>query len=911
MRVPLRVKARTERCATVALFLPSEQPGELFRSLSRLGWQRARSVYRLAEGYLITAAAPLETPPPGLIPLRAFAENLLLPIDADLVPSLLDDEAKGLVSRRGLVLLPGGRAFGFAPSAPLALETLLKAPTVQRPAWEPLPIPERLADRITEVVLDMPDETPESIVEAGGEEIGTEQPRPEGAGVPATVAAAATLGFGRMLAWLGSKLGMRGMAERGAGMVAAAMRLAPRLSEAILGRQEAALRALLRDFVEGRLERALRRALPLNNDPLRDGAPSRSTQLPFQDPRYSLAKLLGGLRGPVGWWGGNINVIVELERQYRKYAEEAARQGDHRRAAYIYGRLLRDYRAAANVLAQGGLHHDAAVLYESKVDDPLAAAAEWEAAGEFDRALKTYHARGDYELSGDLLRRLGEQERAAADYRLAAAKIVASGDGHCRAGEMLLHRAGMVDLAREYFETGWSLRPRGSAVPCAMKLAGLYVGANMAKFHGLLDEAEEFLLEPAGDSQAGEFFNEIARLADRPELAQERDDLRDRALMALAAKMRQRARFDPHPGPMASMLLGQSSNWAAALVSDAQFALRSIRPTVRRVSTVPVTVRTKLIGAMIPVVTAVCQAPATGDIIIGFESGEVKRYRARNDQVDIVGEGSGRVVALATVRDGLRVAIVRERDGKGLDLSMVPADREREALAVSFVPDSRVWLCPLIVGGAIPLLGLGLGNSLVIHKGSSALFPRLPVSEEESPPLAALLLPASGDDPEDFALISFSGGEIRYLRPRRPPADGLVLARHLMPAPTDTTTLCSLPVRCLLRGTKAVELAWLSKEGALVWASFEFADGTPIDRITPPPDGTARYVATAVPSPGLVIGVTENEVRYLRAGRAGLTLQIARTIDLRNVVACFAHAPSREILLVCADGKIGRLPLWV
>lgn len=911
MKVPLRLKTRVERSAAAALFLPSDQPAELLRLLSRVGWDTSLSVYRLAEGYLVKLTPSVTSPPPGVIPLRALAENLLLPVDAELVPALLDDEAKGLVSRRGLVILPVGRTLEFSPAAPLLLPTLLKAPGVERPAWQTLREPEPLADRIAEIVLDRPDESPEEIVEAGRESIGTEPPRPDAAGVPATAAATAALGLGRLLAWFGSKLGVKGMANAGARMAAAAMRLAPRLSESILGRQEAALRALLRDFLDGRLERALRRALPLHDDPARGGAVSQGTELPLQDPRYSLAKLLGALRGPASLWGGSFDVLVELESQYRRYAEQAARQGDHRRAAYIYGKLLRDYRSAANVLAQGGLHHDAAILYESKLDDPLAAAAEWEAAGEFDRALKIYHARGDYERSGHLLRRMGEPERAAADYRLAAAKIVASGDGHCRAGEMLLHRAGMVDLAREYFETGWRLRPRGSAVPCAMKLAELYVGADMPKFHGLLDEAEEFLLEPAGDSQAGEFFNEIARLSDRPELAQERDDLRDRALMALAAKMRQRARFDPYPGPMASMLLGQSANWAPALVSDAQFALRSIRPTARRFSPMPVAVRTKPIEATIPVVTAVCQAPGTGDIIIGFESGEVKRYRAWNDQIDSVGEGSGRVVALATVRDGLRVAIVRERDGKGLDLSMVPADHERELPGISFAPGSRVWLCPLMVGSATPLLGLGLGNSLVIRRGLSALFPRIPVSEEESTPIAALLVPASADDPEDLALISFSGGEIRYLRPRKPPAEPVVLATHVMPAPTEATTLCSVPVRCLLRGTKAVELAWLSKEGGLVWASFEFADGTPIDRITPPPDGTVRYIAAAVPSPGLVIGVTDDEARFLRAGRAGLTLEMARGIDLSNVVACFAHARSREILLVCADGKIGRLPLWV
>ena len=88
-----------------------------------------------------------------------------------------------------------------------------------------------------------------------------------------------------------------------------------------------------------------------------------------------------------------MTLMRELMLEYRKAAEEAVRQGDFRRAAYIYGILLQDDRTAASALERAGLHHDAALIYTNKLNDRAAAAQAFEAAGEFDRALDLYKQR--------------------------------------------------------------------------------------------------------------------------------------------------------------------------------------------------------------------------------------------------------------------------------------------------------------------------------------------------------------------------------------------------------------------------------------------------------------------------------------------------------------------------------------
>ena len=123
----------------------------------------------------------------------------------------------------------------------------------------------------------------------------------------------------------------------------------------MLGRQEGALRELLRQFREGDVERALRHALPLGGDGGRGGhalgrrqAPRRSTR------RTRSSRSSGSGRGPTGIWFGGFDVQAELAREYRKAAEEAERRGDYRRAAYIHGKLLNDFATAAHLLCPGG-----------------------------------------------------------------------------------------------------------------------------------------------------------------------------------------------------------------------------------------------------------------------------------------------------------------------------------------------------------------------------------------------------------------------------------------------------------------------------------------------------------------------------------------------------------------------------
>ena len=257
--------------------------------------------------------------------------------------------------------------------------------------------------------------------------------------------------------------------------------------------------------------------------------------------------------------------MAELTREYRKAAEQAIRDGDYRRAASIYGRLLRDYRAAAHALLRGGLHHDAAVLLLAKLDDRRGAARAFEAAGEFDRAIELYRQMGEHDAAGDLLRRIGEEDAALAEYgrpptagrvRGRATSRPASSCCQGRAG-----RPGPGALrGRLGPSAGRQRRPLRPADRPAPRRGGRRRGPARAARRGrrLLRRGQR----PRGRASS---TTRSARLARLDALAEAGEPLRDRALLGLAVKLRQLAKPGRGPDRSCRSCSSGSGTWTAAV----------------------------------------------------------------------------------------------------------------------------------------------------------------------------------------------------------------------------------------------------------------------------------------------------------------------------------------------------------
>jgi len=892
MKVPFRLRRVSQPRPATALLLPGHDSAALLAVCARLGHDPWPAVFAVHDGFLLELRQPLREPVGGTIRLAELADNVLLPVDAELIPALLDDEARALGRERGLIFLPEGRVLAFAPRQPVAIEQLVRLDGLTRRSWQPLDQPSRLAERLVAITLDRPDPPPETIIEAGGGGIGEAQPRPGDAPMAKKVAGSTGMGLGKALAWLGQALGSQKLAKLGGKLMAASMNLVPRLTEKLFGKQEAALRELLKYFHAGDIEKALRHAIPLNaNEP---GVVAGGTELPNHATTYSLGNIFSG-SGAVDFWISHDELFRELEREYRRQAEAATKRGDYRRAAFIYGKLLRDYRMAAAVLGQGGLHHDAAIIYLNRLGDHLAAAREFEADGEMDRALEIYRRKGEHAAAGDLLRRLGEEELALAEYK-AAADELARTRGHCQAGDLMLSKAERPDLARGYFEAGWALRPEGAPVACANRLARLHAdGGDHVALLRLVSEAVTHFAPSGNDGAAGEFFNQVAHLAAEPSVEDVREELRDRALLGLANKLRQRGGSAVQLVPA---LFAPGTVWETAVVSDAQFAVKA--PT-RRFSAATVSAVKKI--PVQSVVTAVCQELGTGALYIGFKSGEVARCDPNHGDIQFLDPEPGPVLGFAVGHNSAESMLVvhsrdrEENDGLACYLS-TGVDRvvQRRLLG----PSATVrWICPIVAEWNewnVLLWDGEVGTLRVLT--SPRLLPFAEVPLNGCPKAALLTASQSG-------VLVFDGREVSYLNrfPVPKPAVGFPCP---FPVLSQDTSLAQrhAPLDWRPKSRDHVEIVGIGEGGTLGWLDLQ-ARGIEVASCCVSAPGPFR--AATLAGPGLIAAVTTDGVVWLRASPQGIRELSRRRISMPPPIACFAHEPTREVIVVAADGSLVRI----
>ena len=101
VQVAFELRKSDTRRPAAALLIPTRDVSELLAVCTRLGLDPSGRVHDVAGGYLLKLEGPPAEPIPGATRLRALAADFFLPVDAELVPALLDDEAAGLVRDGG------------------------------------------------------------------------------------------------------------------------------------------------------------------------------------------------------------------------------------------------------------------------------------------------------------------------------------------------------------------------------------------------------------------------------------------------------------------------------------------------------------------------------------------------------------------------------------------------------------------------------------------------------------------------------------------------------------------------------------------------------------------------------------------------------------------------------------------
>lgn len=418
------------------------------------------ALYPTKHGCLIHNPAGFAQTNVAVIRLRRSSGRIFLPMDAELVPALLPDEAEALTREQGLLVLPHREPCFFHLLDELPLDTLLRTPALGRDDWSALPRTPELALKNGPVSLSyQPPESSDSDRFGAVDNVGVDPlispedaakygraprkkriRRGQGSAEDQEPSGPRGASKSRSGKGKGNGKGSRGKGSgkhqeqgrslnpitllkrffsRGASSIGEGLRVLsgkPRFSEPdanlIAAMQEQALRDLLQDFKDGNLDAALRRAIPVAGLPGPRGERfSPGTELGEQDTSAELANILKH-EGQRSVWLGGAEVQIELAQEYRTAITASMEAGDHRRAAYIAAKLLGDYRTAADCFARGGEHREAAEIYLSMLNDYRAAAGALRQAGDLDRAASLYMAANDPAAAAACMRDVGADEQA-------------------------------------------------------------------------------------------------------------------------------------------------------------------------------------------------------------------------------------------------------------------------------------------------------------------------------------------------------------------------------------------------------------------------------------------------------------------------------------------------------------------
>jgi hypothetical protein len=110
------------------------------------------------------------------------------------------------------------------------------------------------------------------------------------------------------------------------------------------------------------------------------------------------------------------------------------------------------------------------------------------------------------------------------------------------------------------------------------------------------------------------------------------------------------------------------------------------------------------------------------------------------------------------------------------------------------------------------------------------------------------------------------------------------------------------------KGPLGVELAGVSSEGQLYVSDIRFEDGKLAEAKTTTLCGELPYLAAGLIRPGLVVAVTQNAVCWLRPGMGGIRQVGSDAESLPSAIACFRHHRGKEVIVVCGDGTLVRVP---
>jgi len=471
----------------VAWLISGSQPGIWLAEMA--GWQIPlselalhvipRAVNNRLPGGLLVIPPPTSQPngvSPNCRPYGRIAERLYLPVEACLEPEAADAELRELLGSEDAFLFhPVIGLVRIGPAEMLRTGDLIVVPQQRKADWGRA-VPGVAFNRRLLSVEPESKPTVEESLETGREGISSERTMldklPAAPGEPAWMGPALVAGAGlaaaqafvKFVHWLARIPPRTSPTPTWINSVEnwAQRRLAS-ISKSMLGSRYKELARLLH-LLESSPDQGLRFALPLSS-PHRRGQGLPGDKLPQRNVDFNLQRLgASKLSDP---WDIPSEFRIQLAERYRQLANREIRLGRHRRAAYIFAELLFDLPSAAATLVDGKHYREAAAIYRDRLKQPRDAAKCLLRGGMVSEAIALFEEIKDFEIIGDLYRRLEQHDQARAAWRQSV-ELHHRGANFLAAARLLEQKLHAPDEAIEILEAGWP--DSGQAAGCLREI---------------------------------------------------------------------------------------------------------------------------------------------------------------------------------------------------------------------------------------------------------------------------------------------------------------------------------------------------------------------------------------------------------------------------------------------------------
>ncbi|HVV99504.1 MAG TPA: hypothetical protein VHB77_04150, partial [Planctomycetaceae bacterium] len=460
--VPLRLRYTDAALREpVAWLISDSRPAVWIRTLLDAGLPASRcTLYVLPTSRRDrTASAALLLPPAGAAlsmsvlcrPYGCIAGKLYLPVEARVEPDVAADEWPVLLPQEGcLIWHPSVGLIGFDPQNALRISDLLQAPAESIQSWSGA-VPGIAFNARLRGVIPTWSTTADEVLNTGGGEIGTKpivEPLDSPSGGPGSISIPSWLSAPLELAarpfeWLGHNI--PGLGQFAEGLA----RLLPPLP-ALEDKRRRELERLV-EMLNSNPDEGLRFAIPFGGDAHR-GLARPGADLQRNSTEFDLNSLHGS--GAADFWNIPPDLQQQLVAHYRRLALRELQLGRHRRAAYVYAKLLGDLQSAIGALKQGRFFREAAVIYRDKLNQPLEAARCLADGGLWREAADEFEKQGVHETAGDLWQKLDEPDLARAAFRRAV-DIHWQHDDILSAARLLHQKLGERDEALSLLDAAW------------------------------------------------------------------------------------------------------------------------------------------------------------------------------------------------------------------------------------------------------------------------------------------------------------------------------------------------------------------------------------------------------------------------------------------------------------------------